>query len=135
MSRTDVLIGAHGGQLTNMIFMQPGGRVMEVFPGGWLEVAGRGQFVYRSLANWTGLHHEGYWRDPSTPPCPTPQDVKACRSYYKDQAIGIDAAHIGSWLGEVMDRFQNAPPSDEHYSSYESFDSPSTHPTTCECSA
>ena len=132
MSRTDILISAHGGQLTNMIFMSPGGRVMEMFPGGWLEVAGRGQFVYKSLASWIGLHHEGYWRDTSTAPCPTPKDVKVCRSYYKDQPIGINVTHIGNWLREVIHRFRSMPLSKASHS-YQSINN-SSNLTTCECS-
>ena len=112
VSYSDILVSAHGAQLTNMIFMSPGGRIMEMFPKGWLELAGHGQFIYRNLANWVGLHHEGYWRDPSTPPCPNPSDSKACFHHYKDQRIGINVTYIGDWLGDVISDVKSTiPPS------------------------
>lgn len=110
MSYTDILVSAHGAQLANMIFMSPGRRVMEMFPGGWLEMAGHGQFIYRNLANWLGLHHEGYWRDPSTTPCPNPSDASACFSHYKDQPLGINRTHIDDWLEEVITHFRSSSP-------------------------
>jgi hypothetical protein len=45
MSKTDILLSVHGAQLANMIFMSPGGRVLEMFPKGWLELAGHGQYI------------------------------------------------------------------------------------------
>ena len=109
MSYTDILVSAHGAQLTNIIFMSPGRRIMEIFPGGWLEYAGQGQYVYKNLVSWIGLHHEGFWRDPSTTPCPNPNDFKACCSYYKNQPIGLNETHIGTWLASVISKFKATP--------------------------
>ncbi len=34
MSETKILVGFHGAGLTNMLFMQPGGKVLEIRPDG-----------------------------------------------------------------------------------------------------
>jgi capsular polysaccharide biosynthesis protein len=60
MMETDVLVSVHSAQMTNMIFMSPGGRVLEMFSKGWFEIAGRPHSNYTLLANWNGLRHEGY---------------------------------------------------------------------------
>lgn len=105
MSKTDILLSVHGAQLANMIFMSPGGRVLEMFPKGWLELAGHGQFIYRNLAEWTGLTHEGYWRDLQHPDCPFPDDKLRCMSYFKDLSVGINVTHIAPWLRNVITDF------------------------------
>ena len=87
--------------------MSLGGRVMEMFPGGWLELAGHGQFIYKQLANWVGLRHEGYWRDHSTHPCPNPSDARACFHHYKDQPIGINETYVGDWLATIIIDFKS----------------------------
>ncbi|KAH7314888.1 hypothetical protein KP509_21G025700 [Ceratopteris richardii] len=109
MSHTNILISAHGGQLANIVFMSPGGSLMELFPSGWLEMAGHGQYIYKNLAYWVGLHHEGFWRDPLTPPCPDPSNARTCFSYYKDQPIGINTTHITRWLKDVIHKHQSIP--------------------------
>jgi hypothetical protein len=101
-------VSAHGAHLTNMLFMSPGARVLEMFPAGWLELAGHGQFIYKHLAAWVGLRHEGYWRDPSTPPCPDRRDPKACFHHYKDQPIGINETYVADWLARVVADFHNS---------------------------
>ncbi|KAJ7284274.1 hypothetical protein O6H91_04G123200 [Diphasiastrum complanatum] len=92
---THILISAHGAQLTDSIFMNPRSQ-------GWLELAGGGQCIYRNLAEWVGLQHEGYWRDPYTPDCPKPNDPVQCFSFCKDQKLGINATRIGEWLDQVI---------------------------------
>ncbi|KAK7250535.1 hypothetical protein RIF29_33038 [Crotalaria pallida] len=62
MSLTDILISPHGAQLTNMFLMEKNSSIMEFFPKGWLKLAGVGQYVYRSIASWAGMKHEGSWR-------------------------------------------------------------------------
>ncbi|KAK7250538.1 hypothetical protein RIF29_33041 [Crotalaria pallida] len=64
MSLTDILISPHGAQLTNMFLMEKNSSVMEFFPKGWQKLAGVGQYVYRSIASWAGMKHEGSWRGP-----------------------------------------------------------------------
>ncbi|KAH9330943.1 hypothetical protein KI387_003051, partial [Taxus chinensis] len=44
MSMTDILATVHGAQLTDMIFMDKNSSVMEMFPRGWFELAGNGQY-------------------------------------------------------------------------------------------
>lgn len=105
MSRTDVLVSVHGAQLTNMVFMSPGGRVMEMFPKGWLELAGRGQFIYKYFAEWIGLHHQGYWRDLEHADCPFGNDGVRCMTHYKDLPVGINVTHISTWLRHVVTDF------------------------------
>ena len=87
--------------------MSLGGRVMEMFPGGWLELAGHGQFIYKQLANWVGLRHEGYWRDHSTHPCPNPSDARACFYHHKNKPIGINETYISVWLANIIRDFKN----------------------------
>nr|CAB3457299.1 unnamed protein product [Digitaria exilis] len=59
LSSMDVLISAHGAQMTNMLFMDRNSSVMEFYPLGWKERAGGGQYVFRWMAGWAGMRHEG----------------------------------------------------------------------------
>ncbi|MCO5606899.1 hypothetical protein L7F22_061090 [Adiantum nelumboides] len=129
MSRTNILVSAHRAQLANMIFMPPRGRIMEMFPRGWLEMAGHGQYIYRNLVNWVDLQHEGGWRDPYTSPCPNPSDVGACFSHCKNQPLGINVTYIENWLGDVIKRYQED--SLPLKQKYQTFNSSSPH--VCEC--
>lgn len=88
MRKTDILISPHGAQLTNMILMNRNSSVMEFFPKGWLELAGIGQYVHHWLASWSGMRHQGAWRDPDGPPCPYSPDDRRCMSVYKGGTIG-----------------------------------------------
>ncbi|KAG0564796.1 hypothetical protein KC19_8G141000 [Ceratodon purpureus] len=107
MMETDILVSVHGAQLTNMIFMSQGGRILEMFPKGWLELAGGGQYIYRQLALWNGLVHEGYWRDEDQPECPFKDDSAKCFTFYKDQDVGMNETHVSTWLGRVLEDFRS----------------------------
>ncbi|KAG0580919.1 hypothetical protein KC19_4G210700 [Ceratodon purpureus] len=106
MSRTDVLISVHGAQLTNMMFMSPGSRVMEMFPKGWEEFAGVGQEIYKWQADWTRMVHAGRWRDPEGPDCPYPKsETLKCLLFFKDREVGLNATHLSEWTRSVLTSF------------------------------
>ncbi|GFP87051.1 hypothetical protein PHJA_000848900 [Phtheirospermum japonicum] len=102
MSLTDIMISTHGAQQTNMIFMDRDSSVMELFPKGWLELAGVGQYVYHWLANWSGMRHEGVWRDPVGDHCPFPEGDPRCMSVYKNSKIGHNETYFSEWAGNVL---------------------------------
>ncbi|KAL6531701.1 hypothetical protein OROMI_028064 [Orobanche minor] len=102
MSLTDVVISAHGAQLSNMILMDRDSSVMELFPKGWLELAGIGQYVHHWLASWSGMRHEGAWRDPIGDSCPYPDDHRRCMSVFKDGRIGHNETYFSEWAGGVL---------------------------------
>ncbi|KAK1302806.1 hypothetical protein QJS10_CPB12g01444 [Acorus calamus] len=106
MGETDVLVSSHGAQLTNMFFMERNSSVMEFFPKGWLEMAGVGQYVYHWIAGWSGMRHEGAWRDPNGVECPKEmvREPGKCFTFYKDQKIGFDEEHFGRWAERVLKR-------------------------------
>lgn len=88
MGKTDILISPHGAQLTNMFLMDRNSSVLEFFPKGWLKLAGIGQFVYHWMASWSGMKHQGAWRDPNGLPCPYSDNDRRCMSIYKAGSIG-----------------------------------------------
>lgn len=107
MSRTDVLISVHGAQLTNMMFMSPGSRVMEMFPKGWLEFAGVGQEIYKWHADWTRVIHAGRWRDPEGPECPYPTtETLQCLLFFKEREVGLNVTHLAEWTRTVLTSFR-----------------------------
>ena len=61
---------------------------MEFFPKGWLKLAGIGQFVYQWMASWSGMRHQGAWRDPHGLTCPYNEDDRRCMSIFKGGTIG-----------------------------------------------
>lgn len=108
MSTTDILATVHGAQLTDMIFMEKGSSVMEMFPKGWLEFAGNGQNVFRWLASWSGIKHEGTWRDNQGPECPNPEKgILHCFNFHKDGQVGHNVTYLADWIADVLQKFQN----------------------------
>ncbi|KAL3843782.1 hypothetical protein ACJIZ3_001185 [Penstemon smallii] len=104
MSLTDIVISAHGAQLSNMILMDRNSSVMELFPKGWLELAGVGQYVHHWLANWSGMKHQGAWRDPVGDNCPYPDDNdRRCMSMFKNARIGHNETYFSEWARNVLD--------------------------------
>ncbi|GLJ17805.1 hypothetical protein SUGI_0311330 [Cryptomeria japonica] len=108
MSMTDILVTVHGAQLTDMIFMDKNSSVMEMFPKGWLELAGNGQYVFQWLASWSGMKHEGIWRDNEGPACPNPEKGSShCFAFYKDLRVGHNETFLASWTADVLHKFKN----------------------------
>lgn len=92
--------------MTNMMFMEPGSRVMEMFPKGWLELAGVGQEIYKWHADWTRVIHAGRWRDPEGPECPYPRtETLECFLFFKDRQVGLNATFLADWMGSVLRDF------------------------------
>ncbi|XP_072982640.1 uncharacterized protein [Typha latifolia] len=102
LSETDILVTPHGAQLTNLFFMDKNSSVMEFYPKGWKEMAGVGQYVYRWLADWSGMQHQGSWWDPDGEPCPDEKDKFHCFAFYKDRQIGHDEVHFAGWAAKVL---------------------------------
>ncbi|XP_062199681.1 uncharacterized protein LOC133902114 [Phragmites australis] len=99
LSATDVLISAHGAQMTNMLFMERNSSVMEFYPLGWKQRAGGGQYVYRWMTSWTGMRHEGSWWEPDGEPCPNNPDILDC---WKDRKIGHNETYFAQWAARVF---------------------------------
>ncbi|KAJ3709246.1 hypothetical protein LUZ61_012951 [Rhynchospora tenuis] len=121
MRKTDIVVTTHGGQLTNMVFMPPGSSVMEMFPTGWLEGAGSGQFIYLWFAGWSRMHYENAWRDPHGIRCPYPNFASSSTSStsnnksditnmmkrcfairQKNQKVGVDEVYLARWISKVL---------------------------------
>ena len=102
MSMTDILVSPHGAQLTNMFLMDRNSSVMEFFPKGWLKLAGVGQYVYQWIASWSGMRHQGAWRDPNGDKCPYPEDDRRCMSIFKSGKIGHNETYFGEWARNVL---------------------------------
>ncbi|CBI38223.3 unnamed protein product, partial [Vitis vinifera] len=102
MSLTDILVSPHGAQLTNMFLMDRNSNVMEFFPKGWLKLAGVGQYVYHWIASWSGMKHEGAWRDPNGDDCPYPEDDRRCMSIYKNGRIGYNDTFFEEWARNIL---------------------------------
>ncbi|KAL6655418.1 hypothetical protein ACP70R_006244 [Stipagrostis hirtigluma subsp. patula] len=99
LSATDVLISAHGAQMTNLLFMDRNSSIMEFYPMGWRQRAGGGQFVYRWMADRAGMRHEGSWWDPDGEPCPGSPDILSC---YKNRQIGHNETYFAQWAARVF---------------------------------
>jgi len=102
MSSTDILVSPHGAQLTNMFLMDRNSSVMEFFPKGWLKLAGVGQYVHHWMASWSGMRHQGAWRDPNGDKCPYPDDDRRCMSIFKSSKIGYNETYFGEWARNVL---------------------------------
>ncbi|KAL6839084.1 hypothetical protein ACP4OV_031138 [Aristida adscensionis] len=99
LSATDVLISVHGAQMANLLFMERNSSVMELYPLGWRQRAGGGQFVFRWMADRAGMRHEGSWWDPHGEPCPGSPDILSC---YKNRQIGLDEKYFAQWAARVF---------------------------------
>jgi hypothetical protein len=100
LSDTDVLISAHGAQMTNLVFMDRNSSIMEFYPMGWRQRAAGGQFVFRWMANRAGMRHGGSWWDPAGDSCPDRNpDILAC---YKNRQIGMDEAYFSEFAAKVF---------------------------------
>ncbi|GAB2267998.1 hypothetical protein Dimus_002975 [Dionaea muscipula] len=107
MSSADVLVSPHGAQLTNMFLMDRNSSVMEFFPRGWLKLAGIGQYVYHWIASWSGMRHQGAWRDPtgtgdSGEQCQYREDDRRCMSVFKNARISHNATYFAEWARNVL---------------------------------
>lgn len=63
MINIDVLVIVYGVQMINMMFMELGFWVMEMFFKGWLEFVGVGQEIYKWYVDWIRVIYVGRWRD------------------------------------------------------------------------
>ncbi|KAI3412776.1 uncharacterized protein J3R85_016899, partial [Psidium guajava] len=109
MTYTDIVASPHGAQLTNMLFMDQGSRVMEFFPRGWLELAGIGQHAHRWTAQLCGMIHEGaYWEPLGTKDCPTPHQDLDCFLFYKDAQVGHNETFFAEWTRTVLSRVRES---------------------------
>lgn len=102
MSSTDILVSPHGAQLTNMFLMDRNSSVMEFFPKGWLKLAGVGQYVCHWIASWSGMRHQGAWRDPDGEACPYSADDRRCMSVFKNGRIGYNETYFSEWARSVL---------------------------------
>ncbi|KAE8719855.1 putative ribonuclease H protein [Hibiscus syriacus] len=102
MSLTDILVSPHGAQLTNMFLMDRNSSVMELYPKGWLKLAGVGQYVFHWIASWSGMRHRGDWRDPDGEYCPYSDDDRRCMAFYKNGLIGYNETHFADWARNVL---------------------------------
>lgn len=108
LSTTDILATVHGAQLADMIFMEKESYVMEMFPKGWLEFAGNGQNVFQWLASWSGIKHEGTWRDNEGAECPNPEKgILHCFDFHKDGQVGHNETYLAGWTADVLQKFKN----------------------------
>ncbi|XP_010691799.1 uncharacterized protein LOC104905051 [Beta vulgaris subsp. vulgaris] len=106
MSLTDILVSPHGAQLTNMFLMDRNSSVMEFFPKGWLKLAGVGQYVFRWLASWSGMIHQGDYRDTNGDNCPYSEDDRRCMSIFKSGQIEVNHTYFRDWAKNVLNEVQ-----------------------------
>jgi hypothetical protein len=130
MSATDVLISAHGAQMTNMLFMDRDSSVMEFYPMGWRQRAGGGQFVFRWMANRAGMRHEGSWWDPNGEPCLRSQDILSC---YKNRQIGHDETYFAQWAARVFAAAKERKATTTSSGKVAAAEERRQHETTCNC--
>ncbi|GAB4861323.1 hypothetical protein Ancab_036484 [Ancistrocladus abbreviatus] len=79
LTYTDIVASPHGAQLTNMLFMDGNSSVMEFFPKGWLELAGKAQYAHHWMADQSGMKHRGSWWDNlDKKECALPKDNLKC---------------------------------------------------------
>jgi hypothetical protein len=100
LSKTNVLISAHGAQMTNLVFMDRSSSTMEFCPMGWRQRAAGRQFVFRWMASCVGMQHRGSWWDPAGDLCPSGNPDKC--SCYKNRQIGMDQAYFSKFAAKVF---------------------------------
>ncbi|KAF3435066.1 hypothetical protein FNV43_RR22153 [Rhamnella rubrinervis] len=135
MSKTDILVSPHGAQLTNMFLMDRNSSVMEFFPKGWLKLAGVGQYVHHWIASWSGMKHQGAWRDPDGDHCPYSEDDRRCMSIYKNGRIGYDETYFSEWATNVLNEVKARKLQQYHASNASAASTASATTTQCGCSA
>lgn len=106
MSSTDILVSPHGAQITNMFLMDRNSSLMEFFPKGWLKLAGVGQLVFQWMASWSGMKHQGTYRDPNGEHCPYAEDDRRCMSIFKNGKIGHNKTYFREWARIVLSEVQ-----------------------------
>ncbi|KAJ1386996.1 hypothetical protein SESBI_40310 [Sesbania bispinosa] len=67
-----------------------------------LKLAGVGQYVYHWIASWSGMKHQGSWRDPNGDECPYSEDDRRCMTIYKSGRIGHNETHFAEWARNVL---------------------------------
>lgn len=102
MNMTDILVFAHGAQLTNMFLMDRNSSIMEFFPKGQLKLARVGQYVYHWIASWSGMRHRAAWRDPDKEKYSFPRDDRRCMSIYRSGRIGYNQTYFGERARNVL---------------------------------
>ncbi|KAK6945788.1 Glycosyltransferase 61, partial [Dillenia turbinata] len=85
-SLTDIVVSPHGAQLSNLIFMNRHGSIMEFFP--------------------KGMIHRGMWHDPSGESCPYSEDDRRCMSVFKNGRLGHDEKAFAEWTRTVLKQVQ-----------------------------
>ncbi|KAK4803277.1 hypothetical protein SAY86_001480 [Trapa natans] len=130
MTETDIVVSPHGAQLTNMVFMERGSSVMELFPRGWLELAGVGQYAHHWMAKMAGMNHRGAWWEPladGKKECPDPKDDARCFTYYKNGKVGHNETHFASWARDVLNQVRTAKLTEVPS------ENPNPNPSRCPC--
>nr|CAD1825133.1 unnamed protein product [Ananas comosus var. bracteatus] len=74
-----------------------------VLPEGVEGVGRAGQYVFRWMAEWAGMRHQGSWWEPDSDElCPSQMDKLQCFFSYKDLKIGHDEAYFARWASRVL---------------------------------
>ena len=55
--------------------------------------------MYRWMADWTGMRHEGSWWESVGEPCPDNPDILDC---WKERQIGHNETYFAEWAARVF---------------------------------